>query len=175
MQIAGNILLILSLLAAGGLGNMTFFQKMRGGSDARMGHALSMLFLIAVFWGCMALVACIIGLGGGYSWLSLGRFGSGECLALSFLTMLLGANLGMEASFTTNRFLGRINAVATALVLMVAFAILLNESLKLWVLPMLIKNSLVVVLALNIMVLAPMLWRAVIPRIRTFLRRLALP
>ncbi len=175
MQIAGNLLLILSLLAAGGLGNMTFFQKMRGGSDARMGHALSMLFLIAVFWGCMALMACIIGYRGGYSWLSLGRFGGGGFLALSFLTMLLGANLGMEASFKANRFLGRFNAVATALVLMVAFAVLLNETLQMWISPMLVKNSLAGVLALNMVVLAPMAWRAIWSRVRVFLRRLVWP
>ncbi len=170
MQISGNILLLLSLLAAGFLFKLTFLQKMPGG-DASVGYAWSLLFLMAVFWGCIILVACILGFGGGFAWLSLGRFAGGGMLVLCFLIMLFGANLGMDPSFKGIRFLAPVNAVATSVVLMATFAVLLNENLKMSVSPILVKRGLAVVLALNSLMLATMIFWAITSRVNTFLSR----
>ena len=168
MQIAGNFLLVLSLLAAGYLFKMTFLQKMPGG-DAGVGYAWAMLFLIAVFWICVALTACVIGFGGGFAWLSLGRFGGGGMLALYFLVLLLGSVLGMEASFGGIRWLAPINSVATALVLMATFAVLLNENMKGFVSPAVVKGGLFGVFALNVLVLAWMLFGSFLANASAFL------
>lgn len=170
MQIAGNFLLFVALLAAGYLFKLTFLQKMPGG-DYGVGYAWAMLFSIAVFWVCMALVACIIGLGGGFTWLSLGRFAGGGMLVLCFLVMLLGSILGMEASFRSIRFLAPANAVATALVLMATFAVLLNENLKMNISPTLVKRGLAGVLALNGLMLASMAFGAITSRMGIFFQR----
>ncbi len=103
MQLFGNFLLLLSVFAAGYLFKLTFLQKMPGG-DAGVGYAWVMFLLIAVFWVCMALMACTIGFGGGFAWLSLGRFAGGGMLVLCFLVMMSGSTLGMEASFGGIRF-----------------------------------------------------------------------
>ncbi len=170
MQIAGNSLLFLSLLAGGYLFKMTFLQKMPGG-DYGVGYAWAMLFLMGVFWIGMALVACIIGFGGGFAWLPLGRFADGGMLTLGFLVMLLGATLGMEASLGGIRFLAPTNAVATALVLMATFAVLLNDSLKMSIPPTLVKWALATVLALNTLMLATMIFGALASRVQAFLPR----
>lgn len=149
---------------------MTFLQKMPGG-DYGVGYAWSMLFLMGVFWIGMALVACIIGFSGGFAWLPLGRFADGGMLALGFLVMLLGATLGMEASLGGIRFLAPVNAVATALVLMATFAVLLNDSLKMSVSPTLVKWGLATVLALNTLMLATMIFGALASKVMAFLPR----
>ena len=59
MQIAGNILLFLALLAAGSLFKMTFLQKMPGG-DYGVGYSWVLLMFLAAFWISMAFVACVI-------------------------------------------------------------------------------------------------------------------
>jgi hypothetical protein len=146
----------LSLLAAGSLFKLTFFEKMPGG-DAGVGYSWAMLILIAAFWVCMALVACVIGFGGGFAWLSLGRFGGGM-LGLCFLVLLLGSTLGMEASLGGIRWLAPPNAVATAMVLLVTFAVLLNENLKMIVPPAIVKWELGGVFALNVLMLAGMVF-----------------
>ena len=170
MQIAGNLLLFLSLLTAWSLFKMTFLQKMPGG-DARVGHAWVMLFLIAAFWVCMALVACAIGVGGGFAWLPLGRFAGGGMLALCFLVLLLGSTLGMEASLGGIRWLAPVSAVATGLVLMAAAAVLLNGTLKTMVSPTLVKGALTGVLALNGLMLSTMAFRAFASKVGRFLPR----
>ena len=170
MQIAGNFLLLLSLLAGGYLFKLTFLQKMPGG-DAGVGYALAMLFLMAVFWGCLVLVACIIGFGGGFVWLPLGRFGGGGMLVMCSLVMLLGANLGMEASLGGIRWLAPANAVATALVLMITFAVLLNGNLKMIVPPAAVKWALAGVLAVNSLMLAKMIFGVFISKAGAFLPR----
>ncbi len=63
--------------------------------DYGVGYAWAILFSMAVFWVCIAVVACIIGFGGGFTWLSLGRFAGGGMPVLCFLVMLLGVNLGI--------------------------------------------------------------------------------
>lgn len=141
------------------------------GGDSGVGYAYSMLILIAFFWVCMALIACIIGFGGGFAWLSLGRFAGGGMLALCFLVMLLGANLGMDPSFGGIRLLAPVNAVATSLVLMAAFAVLLNENLKMSVSPILVKGGLVGVLALNSLMLATMIFWAIVSKVGPYLPR----
>lgn len=153
MQIAGNILLALAVLAAGGLFKMTFLQKMPGG-DYGVGYAWATFFLLAAYWICMALVALVIGFGDGFAWLPLGRFAGGGMLALGFLILILGANLGMDPSFRGIRWLAPINAIATPLAMMVVAAVLLNDNLKTVVSPSLIKNVLTGVLALNSLMLA---------------------
>lgn len=170
MQTFGNFLLFLALLAAGYLFKLTFLQKMPGG-DYGVGYAWAILFSIAIFWGCMALVACIVGFGGGFAWLSLGRFAGGGTLVLCFLTMLLGANLGMEGSFRSIRLPALVNAVATPLVLMVSFAVLLNENLKMGVSPTLVKWGLAGVLAVNCLVLATMIFGTLSSKVGAFLPR----
>ena len=170
MNILGNILLFLALLAAGDLFKMTFLQKMPGG-DYGVGYARVVLFLIAFFWGCMALTALIIGYHGGFSWLALGRFGSNGMLALCFLVMFLGVTLGMEASFRNFRFLAPINAVATPLVLMLSFAVLLNEGLKTLISPNIVKWGLTGIFAINTLVLATMLLGKFASRVGAFLPR----
>jgi hypothetical protein len=134
----------LSLLAAGSLFKLTFFEKMPGG-DAGVGYSWAMLILIAAFWVCMALVACVIGFGGGM-------------LGLCFLVLLLGSTLGMEASLGGIRWLAPPNAVATAMVLLVTFAVLLNENLKMIVPPAIVKWELGGVFALNVLMLAGMVF-----------------
>lgn len=170
MQIIGNILLLLTMLAAGYLFHLTFLQKMPGG-DARFGYAYSMLFLVVFFWVCLALITFIIAFDGGFAWLSLGRFASGGMLVLCFLVMLLGSNLGMDPSFKGIRFLAPVNAVATSLVLMVTFAVLLNENLKMSVSPILLKNVLTAVLALNSLMLATIIFGAIISKVGPYLPR----
>lgn len=170
MQIAGNFLLVLSLLIAGYLFKLTFLQKMPGG-DAGVGYAWAMLFSIAVFWVGMALVACVVGFGGGFAWLSLGRFGGGGMLVLGFLVLLLGSTLGMEASFRGIRWLAPANAVATALLLLVTFAVLLNENLKISVSPTVLKWGLTVVLGVNSLMLASMIFGSLASRASAFLPR----
>jgi hypothetical protein len=119
----------------------------------------------------MALVACVIGFGGGFEWLSLGRFGGGGMLMLCFLVILLGANLGMEASFSKIRWLGLVNGVATPLVLMATAAVLLNENLKMSISPALVKWALTAVLGLNSLVLATMIFGTLASRVISFLPR----
>jgi hypothetical protein len=170
MQYIGNIILILSLIVAVLLYKMIFMQKMPGG-DAGVGYAMAMLSTLAFFWICIALVACIIGFGGGFAWLSLGRFAGGGMLVLSFLVILLGVNLGAEASFMVSRWLGTVNAVATPLVLMAAFAILLNQNLKMSISPTLVKWGLGCVLAVNSLMLAAIFFGAVVSKVSNFLPR----
>ena len=170
MQLFGNFLLLLSVFAAGCLFKLTFLQKMPGG-DAGVGYAWAMLLLIAVFWVCMALVACTIGFGGGFAWLSLGRFAGGGMLVLCFLVMMSGSTLGMEASFGGIRFLAPVNAVATSLVLMVTAAVLLNENLKMIASPTLVKWGLGAVLAVNSLMLTTMILGAIASRASAFLPR----
>lgn len=114
MSVIGNFLLLLSLLAAIFLFKMTFLQKMPGG-DYGVGYAWSVLMLMAFFWICLALVAVIIGSGGGFAWLSLGRFAGGGMLVLGFLVMLLGSNLGVSRGLRIFQLLTPINAVASPL------------------------------------------------------------
>ncbi len=168
MQIAGNFLLVMSLLAAGFLFKLTFLQKMPGG-DAGVGYAWAMLFLIAAFWVCMALTAGVIGFGSGFAWLSLGRFGGGGILVLGFLVLLLGSVLGMEASFRGIRWLAPFNSVVTALVLMATFAVLLNENLKTLVSPALVKWGLGAVFSLNVLMLTWMIFGAFLSKASAFL------
>jgi len=115
------------------------------GGDAGVGYSWAMLILIAAFWVCMALVACVIGFGGGM-------------LGLCFLVLLLGSTLGMEASLGGIRWLAPPNAVATAMVLLVTFAVLLNENLKMIVPPAIVKWELGGVFALNVLMLAGMVF-----------------
>ncbi len=168
MQIAGNFLLFLSLLAAGSLFKLTFLQKMPGG-DAGVGYAWAMLILIAAFWVCMALTAGIIGFGGGFAWLSLGRFGGGGMLGLCFLVLLLGSVLGMEASFGGICRLAPISSMATALVLLATFAVLLNENLKMSVSPAIVKWGLGGVFALNVLMLVWMVFGSFLAKASAFL------
>ncbi len=170
MQTAGNVLLILSVLAAAYLFKLTFLQKMPGG-DSGVGYAWAILFFIAVFWVCMALIAGIVGYSGGFAWLSLGRFAGGGMLALGFLVLLLGSTLGMEASLGGIRWLAPVNAVATALVLLVAFTVLLNDNLKMSVSPSLIKWGLTGVLAVNCLMLAMMVVRPIFSNVGAVLSR----
>lgn len=170
MQIAGNFLLFLCVLAAGLLFKVTFLQKMPGG-DAGVGYAYGLLYLISFFWICITLVACIIGFGGGFAWLSLGRFGSGGMLALCFILMVAGANLGMEGSFRSTRYLGVVNAVATPLVMMAAFAVLLNQGLKVMIPANIVKWGLASIFATNSLILASMLLAPVTSVLRPLLPR----
>lgn len=158
----------MSLLAAGYLFKLTFLQKMPGG-DAGVGYAWVMLLLIAAFWVCMALVTCVIGFGGGFAWLSLGRFGSGGMLVLGFWVLVLGSTLGMEASLGGIRWLAPANAVAMALVLVATFAVLLNENLKMSVSPALLKWGLSVVLGVNVLMIATMIFGSLASRVGVFL------
>lgn len=167
MQIAGNILLFLALVAAGSLFKMTFLQKMPGG-DYGVGYSWVLLLLLAAFWICIALVACVIGLGGGYAWLSLGRFAHGGILVLSFLILMLGANLGMEASFRTVPVLGLVSGILTPLVLIIASVILLNDGLKTTVSPHLVKWGLSGVLGLNSLILATIILGMIVSRLNIY-------
>jgi len=164
MQIAGNILLFLALLAAGSLFKMTFLQKMPGG-DYGVGYSWVLLMFLAAFWICMALVACVIGLGGGYTWLSLGRFAHGGILVLCFLVLILGANLGMRGSYKMVSVLGLVSSVLTPLVLMMASAVLLNDGLKATVSAQLVKWGLSGVLGLNSLILTTIILGMVISRL----------
>lgn len=164
MQIAGNILLFLALLAAGSLFKMTFLQKMPGG-DYGVGYSWVLLMLLAAFWICLALVACVIGLGGGYAWLSLGRFAHGGILVLCFLVLILGANLGMRGSYKVVSVLGLVSSVLTPLVLMMASAVLLNDGLKATVSAQLVKWGLSGVLGLNSLILATIILGMVATRL----------
>jgi len=168
MQAAGNFLLFLSLLAVAYLFKLTFLQKMPGG-DYGVGYAWATLFSMAAFWVCVTLVACIIGFGGGFTWLSLGRFASSGMLVLCFLVMLLGANLGLAGSFRGVQFLGLVSTVVTPLVLMAAFAVLLNENLKMAVPPTLVKWGLSTTLALNSLVLGTMILGMVLSNVGALL------
>lgn len=168
MQITGNILLFLSLLPAGFLFKLTFLQKMPGG-DYRVGYAWTMLYTIVVFWVCLASVALTISAGDGFAWLSLGRFADSGMLVLSFLILFLGANLGMEGR--SIRLLAPVNAVLTPLVLLVTFAVLLNENLQKSISPALVKWALAGVLAINVLILATMILRVVASKLRRFLPR----
>lgn len=170
MQIIGNIFLLLSLFFGALLFKMAFLQKMPGG-DYGVGYAWSVLVLMATFWGCIAVIACIIGFGGGFEWLSLGRFAGGGKLLLCFLVMVVGANLGMETSFKSIPLLPTISAVATPVVLMAVFAVLLNGSLKTVVSPTHLKWGLGLVLATNCLVLASMMARSVTSKVAMLLPR----
>ncbi len=171
MQIAGNLLLILATLAAGSLFNLTFLKKMPSG-DARVGHAWVTLICLAVFWLCIILVAIALGWSGGFEWLSLGRFASAGMLALSFLVLLLGANLGLyRPPPIWLRHIAILNAVATPVVLLAAFAILLNPSLKMAVPADPVKWGLGAVLALNSLLLISTILGSVISRTGLFITR----
>ncbi len=126
------------------------------GGDYGVGYAWSLLVLMAFFWICLALVAAVIAWGGGFAWLSLGRFAGGGMLVLGFLVMLLGSNLGVSRGLRIFQLLTPINAVATPLVLMLAFAVLLNDPVKAITSPNLIKWDLGSVFALNSLVLVMM-------------------
>ena len=141
------------------------------GGDYGVGYAWVMFFTLAIFWVCMALVAGIIGSGGGFAWLSLGRFASGGMLTLCFLVVLLGSYLGMEGSFRGIRWLARVNAVATPLILLVVFAVLLNNNLKLSVPPKFVKWGLASVVAVNGFMLATLLLGSLLSRAGAFLPR----
>lgn len=156
MNILGNILLLLSLFAAGYLFKMTFLQKMPGG-DYGVGYSWVLLFLIAFFWICLALVAMIVGYTGGFSWLSLGRFGSSGMLIMCFLIVFSGVTSGMEGSLRNFSVLAPVNAVITPLILMLSFAVLLNEGLKTNIPPTLVKWGLTGIFAVNSLVLGTML------------------
>jgi hypothetical protein len=170
MQTTGNVLLILALIAGGYLFKSTFLQE-RPGGDASMGYAIGLLFTLTVFWVCLILVACIIGYRGGFAWLSLGRFAGAGMIVLCFSVMLLGVTLGMEPSFKSIRLLAPVNAVATPLVLLIVFAVLLNENLKMSVSPILIKWVLGAVLALNSLMLAATILGAITSRVESVLSR----
>lgn len=172
MQIAGNIILFLALLAAGSLFKMTFLQKMPGG-DYGVGYSWVLLMFLAAFWIFMALVACVIGLGGGFGWLSLGRFAHGGILVLCFLILILGANLGMRGSYKIVSVLGLVSGVLTPLVLMMASAVLLNDSLKTTVSAQLVKWGLSGVLGLNSLILATIILGMVISRLHIHWPRLS--
>ncbi|MBK8242561.1 MAG: hypothetical protein IPK88_03980 [Saprospiraceae bacterium] len=172
MQIAGNILLFLALLAAGSLFKMTFFEKMPGG-DYGVGYSWVLLMFLAAFWICMALVACVIGVGGGYAWLSLGRFAHGGILVLCFLVMILGANLGMRGSYKMFSVLGLVSTVLTPLVLMMASAVLLNDGLKATVSAQLVKWGLSGVLGLNSLILATIILGMVVTKLNINWRQLS--
>jgi len=166
----GNILLCLSLLAAFYLFKMTFLQKMPGG-DYGVGYAGLLLFIIAFFWICMAILALLLGYQGAYECLSLGRFGSGGVLTLCFLVIFLGVTLGMEASFRMYKFLAPINAVLSPLVLLFSFAVLLNAGLKANISPTYLKGALTLIFALNAFVLGSMVFGKFINRVGVVLSR----
>lgn len=170
MNIIGNILLCLSLLAAFYLFKMTFLQKMPGG-DYGVGYAGLLLFIIAFFWICMAILALLLGYQGAYDWLSLGRFGSGGMLALCFLVIFLGVTLGMEASFRTSKYLAPVNAVLSPLVLLFTFAVLLNAGLKANISPTFVKGALTLIFAINALVLGSMVFGKFITRVAVVLSR----
>jgi len=158
------------MLTAGYLFKLTFLQKPPSG-DYRVGYAWAILFSMVIFWVCMGLAACIIGFLGGFDWLSLGRFAGGGMLVLCFMVMLLGANLGMEFGFRSIRMLAPATAVATSLVLMVTFAVLLNENLKMSVSPTLLKWGLASVLVVNSLVLATMIFGMLASKVGALLPR----
>lgn len=170
MNIVGNILLCLSLLAAFYLFKMTFLQKMPGG-DYGVGYAGLVLFIIVFFWICMAILALMLGYQGAYEWLSLGRFGSGGMIALCFLAIFLGVTLGMEASFRMYKYLAPINAVLSPLVLLFSFAVLLNAGLKANISPTFVKGALTLIFALNVLVLGSMVFGKFINRVGVVLSR----
>lgn len=155
MQAIGNTFLLLSLIAGGFLFNLAFLTKSPGG-DAGVGQAYATFYTFAALWICITLLACIIGFTKGYQWLSLGRFASAGMLVVCFFIMVLGANLGLEASFKSIRFIGLLSAVATPIVLMAASAVLLNENIKMVVPASLVKWGLGSILGLNSLVLATM-------------------
>jgi hypothetical protein len=156
MQTIGNILLIVALIAGGALFTQTFLQKMPGG-DAGVGHAYATFFSFSVLWICICLLVCIIGLSGGFQWLSLGRFGSGGMIAMYFLIIVLGAFLGLDGSFKSIRILGLISGVMTPIVLLAASAVLLNGNIKFIIPATLVKWVLGSIIGLNGLILTMML------------------
>jgi hypothetical protein len=156
MQTIGNILLVLSLIAGGSLFISVFLTKNPGG-DAAIGQAYATLFTFASLWVCITLLVCITGFAKGFQWLSLGRFASAGMLAVCFLIMIAGANIGLESGYKSIRILGLVAAVATPVVLMAASGVLLNENLKMAVPASIVKWGLGAILGLNSLVLAMML------------------
>lgn len=170
MQTSGNFLLILALLAIGYLFKLTFLQKMPGG-DYGVGYAYAVLLSMAVFWVCMALLTIIVGVGGGFAWLSPGRFSGGGMLTLCFSVILLGSILGMEGKVGLVRMLAPLNLVITSLVLMASFAVLLNDGLKANSSPALVKWPLAGVLTLNGFMLCLMILNTLASKATGFLPR----
>lgn len=164
MQIIGNVLLILATLAAGYLFNLTFINKMPSG-DAGVGHAWVSLFAFVVFWLCLALVAVVLGSMGAFEGVALGRFSGTGMLVLCFIIMLLGANLGLVGILPFVRFFGLVSMVATPLVLLIVFAILLNPNLKMAVPAATLRWGLGAILALNSLILVSSLFGRVISRV----------
>lgn len=168
MQIIGNILLILATLAAGYLFNLNFLNKMPSG-DAGVGHAWVSLFLVAIFWLCIALVALVLGSMGAFEGLALGRFSSTGMLILSFLVMLLGANLGLAGSSAFGlRYFALLSIVVTPVVLLVGFAILMNPNLKSAFSPSTLRWGFGAILALNSFLLGTSLLGMVVSRLGLF-------
>jgi hypothetical protein len=164
MHTSANLLLFIALLAAAYLFKLTFLQKMPGG-DYGVGYS-GMIFLALIgFWVCMILVAGILIKGGGFAWLPLGRFGGSGMLMLCFLVLLLGSNLGMRGAFRMIPFLAPLNAVATPLVLLLTFAVLLNENLRMSISPALVKWGLAAILALNSLVLLTTVFGGFVSRV----------
>jgi hypothetical protein len=152
MQILGNTILMLALIVGGFLIKLVFLTKSPGG-DAAVGQAYATFFAFAALWICITLLACIIGFTKGFQWLSIGRFANGGMLVICFLIMILGAYLGLNGIFKSIRIIGLVAAVATPIVLLATFAVLLNENLKMAIPAPIVKWGMASLLGLNCLVL----------------------
>ncbi len=169
MQILGNFFLFLALLALGAIFNLTFFNRMPSG-DAGVGHAWASLLSMAAFWLCIALVAIFIGFIHGFEWLSIGRFAGSWMLVLSFLIMLIGANLGLEGKLG-HSLPAYVSMVVTPVIMLLAFAVLVNPSFKIAIPADLVKWSLAAVLALNSLLLVSALLGMVVSKVGSITRQ----
>lgn len=98
MIILGNFFLALAALAFLLVCNLIYFTKMPGG-DAGVGYAWSLLFGIAGFSVCLAIVTAIIGLQGGFGW--VGASGSQRTLLVlgGLILVLIGNGFFMTGEY----------------------------------------------------------------------------
>lgn len=98
MIVLGNFFLALAALAFIFLCNLIYFTKMPGG-DAGVGYAWSLLFGIAGFSVCLAIVTAIIGSQGGFSW--VGTSGSQRTLLVvgGFILIMIGNGFFMTGEY----------------------------------------------------------------------------